>query len=168
MTYTESNNEGLYLPECEHDACGIGLIASIKRERSHQLVADAILMLENMEHRGGCGAEPETGDGAGIMVELPFWLFNKEFDEENKQLSRTRKVFWRGMLFLPKPFWESGIARFEKIAEEMDFEVFHQRHVPVDNRFVGPTARETEPQILQVFLYHKEGRGDDLERKLMC
>lgn len=166
MPNTGSKNEGLYLPECEHDACGIGLIANIKKERSHQLVADAILMLENMEHRGGCGAEPETGDGAGLMVELPFALFHKEFEQQNKQLPEPG-TFGVAMVFLPKPYWESGVALFRKVAEEMDFEVIHQRNVPVDNRFVGPTARETEPLILQVFLQHKEGlRGEELERKL--
>jgi glutamate synthase (NADPH/NADH) large chain len=166
MINAETKNQGLYLPECEHDACGIGLIAQIKRKRSHQLVSDAILMLENMEHRGGCGAEPETGDGAGIMIELPFSLFEKEFEKNNMQLPDAG-AFGVGMLFLPKPFWESGIALFQTLAEEMDFELVHQRSVPVDNRFVGPTARETEPLILQVFLQHKNDlEGEALERKL--
>jgi len=166
MTNIEVKEKGMYLPECEHDACGIGLIAQVKRKRSHQLVSDAILMLENMEHRGGCGAEPETGDGAGVMIELPFSLFESEFAKENKSLPEAGS-FGVGMVFLPKPYWENCIALFQKLAREMDFEVIHQRNVPVDNRFVGPTARETEPLTLQVFLQHKEGfSGQDLERKL--
>jgi glutamate synthase (NADPH/NADH) large chain len=153
----------MYLPEYEHDACGIGLIAQIKRKRSHELVQDAILMLENMEHRGGCGAEPETGDGAGILIELPFNLFTKEFGEGALP---KEGHFGVAMLFLPKPSWEECTARFESIALEMGFTIHKNRDVPVDNRHVGPTARDNEPKIIQTFLSHGKLSGQELERKL--
>ncbi len=155
----------MYLPEYEHDACGIGLLANIKRERSHAIVSDGILMLENMEHRGGCGAEPETGDGAGIMIELPHGLFETQFAETGKKLP-NRGDYGVAMLFLPKPAWEECMAKFHGLATEMGFQIIHDRDVPVDNRFVGPTARENEPKIVQTFLCHGKLRGKDLERKL--
>lgn len=157
---TIEGQQGMYLPEYEHDACGIGLIAHVKHQRSHGLVKDAILMLENMEHRGGCGAEPETGDGAGILIELPFGLFAKEVTLPEAG------HFGVAMMFLPKPSWEEGYARFEAIAAEMGFDQFHKRDVPVDNRHVGPTARESEPKIVQAFLKHSTLSGEALERKL--
>ena len=156
-------NRGMYLPDYEHDACGIGFIAHIKRKRSHQLLSDAILMLENMEHRGGCGAEPETGDGAGIMTEIPFELFNKEF--EKNQIEQT-ELYGVGMLFLPKPSWEECLLKFKSIVEELGLTYFFEREVPVDNRFTGPSARENEPKIIQVFIMNKDLDKEQLERKL--
>lgn len=156
--------KNMYLPDFEHDACGIGLITNIKRIRSHKIVSDAIEMLENMEHRGGCGAEPETGDGAGIMTEIPFQLFQSELEDKSTLLEEGH--FGVGMLFLPKPTWEECLGKFKSSSIEMGFSIIHVREVPVDNRFVGPTARENEPHILQVFLKHSDLSERDLDRKL--
>jgi len=73
-----NNSTGLYDPSFEHDACGIGFVANIKGSKSHQHIADALTVLENMEHRGACGCESNTGDGAGIMIQIPHEFF---FDE---------------------------------------------------------------------------------------
>lgn len=154
----------MYLPDFEHDACGIGLIANIKSQPSHQIVFDGIQMLENMEHRGGCGAEPETGDGAGIMTGIPFELFARELSKNNIQLAKDE--FGVAMIFLPKPTWEECLSKFTAHAIAMDFVIHHTREVPVDNRFVGPTARENEPHILQLFISHPKLSGKALERKL--
>ena len=154
----------MYLPEYEHDACGIGLLANIKRNRSHGIVDDAILMLENMEHRGGCGAEPETGDGAGILIELPHDLFAEEF-KKSIELPQ-RGDYGVAMMFLPKPQWEDCTEKFNKLALEMGFEILQERDVPVDNRYTGPTARNNEPKIVQTFLKHGKLKGKELERKL--
>ena len=75
---TMAANEGLYNPAFEHDACGIGFVANIKGNKSHQNVLDALTILENMEHRGACGCENNTGDGAGIMIQLPHEFFFEE------------------------------------------------------------------------------------------
>ena len=158
------NNQNMYLPDFEHDACGIGLIANVKRDRSHLLVSDAIQMLENMEHRGGCGAEPETGDGAGILTEIPFDLLSSELESEG--IKAEAGQFGLGMIFLPKPAWEEVLAEFQHLAIEMGFDVFHKRDVPVDNLNVGPTARENEPKIVQLFLRHGTLSSSELERKL--
>ena len=73
-----ASNQGLYHPSFEHDACGIGFVANIKGNKSHQIISDALTILENMEHRGACGCESNTGDGAGIMIQTPHEFF---FDE---------------------------------------------------------------------------------------
>ena len=155
----------MYLPEFEHDACGIGLLANIKRMRSHQLVDDAILMLEKMEHRGGCGAEPETGDGAGILIELPQNLFESDFRKSDKTLPE-RGTYGVTMMFLPKPVWKECLSKFKTLASEMGFDVLHERIVPVDNRHIGLAARDNEPKIMQVFLSQEKLHGSTLERKL--
>jgi len=155
----------MYLPDYEHDACGIGLIAHVKRQKSHELVGDALFMLENMEHRGGCGAEPETGDGAGILTEIPFDLLEAALKQEGKKPLAVG-TFGVGMLFLPKPTWEECLAKFISLAEELGFAIYYQRQVPVDNRHIGPSARESEPKIVQVLIRHSNLQGSDLERKL--
>ncbi|MEZ4901675.1 MAG: hypothetical protein R2822_07915 [Spirosomataceae bacterium] len=71
----DSTQQGLYRPEFEHDACGIGFRANMKGRKSHQMVADAITMLERMDHRGACGCDPNTGDGAGILIQIPHEFF---------------------------------------------------------------------------------------------
>ncbi|MEP0271053.1 glutamate synthase large subunit [Ekhidna sp.] len=154
----------MYLSELEHDACGIGFVADIKRKRAHEIVSDAILMLENMEHRGGVGAEPETGDGAGIMTEIPYDFFDQELSEHKSLL--TPRSYGVGMLFLPKPNWEECLDQLKLITDSLGFTLFHTREVPVDSLFVGPTARENEPTIIQVFLKHSELAERELEKQL--
>ena len=77
MSVTKKH-QSLYLPEMEHDACGIGFVAHLKGEKSHRIVKDALTMLENMEHRGACGCEENTGDGAGILMQIPHEFYKKE------------------------------------------------------------------------------------------
>lgn len=154
----------MYDSAFEHDACGIGFIANTNGKRDHKTVLDAILMLENMEHRGGVGAEPETGDGAGIMTEIPFDLFDQELSDKKALL--TPRSYGVGMLLLPKPQWEECLSRFVTLAESFGFSVFATRSVPVDSLHIGPTARESEPIFIQVFLKHGELAEKNLERKL--
>lgn len=155
--------KGMYLPDYEHDACGIGLIVNYKNVDSHSIVSDAILMLENMEHRGGCGAEPETGDGAGISTGIPHQLFNKVLEKGGVTVPEMYGV---GMLFLPKPSWEDCLLKFKAFATELNLKIVFEREVPVDNRFTGPAAREKEPKIVQVFLSQEGVEKADLERQL--
>ena len=155
---------GMYDSSLEHDACGIGFIANTNGKRNHGTVSDAIMMLENMEHRGGVGAEPETGDGAGIMTEIPYDLFDQELAEHKALL--TPRSYGLAMLFLPKPQWEECLSEFIELAESLNFEVFAQREVPVESLHVGPTARESEPIVMQVFMKQGDLAEKDLERKL--
>ena len=92
--------KSLYLPSQEHDACGIGFVAHLKNEKSHAVVADAVTMLENMEHRGGCGCEPNTGDGAGILIQLPHEFFKDECSSSGIELPEYGS-YGAGLIFFP-------------------------------------------------------------------
>ena len=78
LIMNDKKNKGMYVPSMEHDACGIGFVANLKGKKSHDIVQDAVTMLMNMEHRGGCGCEPETGDGAGILIQNPHDFLKEE------------------------------------------------------------------------------------------
>ena len=92
---------GLYRPEFEHDACGIGFRAHLKGRKSHQIVADAITMLERMDHRGACGCDPQTGDGAGILIQIPHEYFLDECRKIGVKLPSSGE-YGVGMVFFPR------------------------------------------------------------------
>src|SRR5688572_1250964 len=164
-----TSNAGLYSPAFEHDACGIGFVANIKSNKSHQIVSDALTILENMEHRGACGCENNTGDGAGITIQTPHEFF---FDECVK-LGVHLPPFGRyavGVLFFPKDIRLKEECRdiFNRAAEKLGLEVLAYRKVPVNPEPIGPTALSVEPEIEQVFLAcpdHITNR-EEFERKL--
>jgi glutamate synthase (NADPH) large chain len=145
--------QGLYLPEYEKDACGVGFICHIKGKQSHAIVSDALTMLERMNHRGGCGCDPASGDGAGIMVRMPDSFFRKKMAERGINLPKPGH-FGVAMLFLPR----SRKARlecervFEQVVRENGMAVLGWRDVPVDRSQVGATPRKTEPVIRQCFV----------------
>ena len=152
---------GLYDPANEHDSCGVGFIANIKGERSHQIVEDACEMLTRMEHRGACGCETNTGDGAGIMTALPIDFFRQiAKDECNVELPDDGR-FAAGNVFLPDDQTQREQCRqiFERIVGEQGQQVLAWRSVPVDAEAadIGPSARACQPAIEQVFI----AAGDD-------
>ncbi len=161
--------QGLYNPDFEHDACGVGFVAHIKGQKSHQQVKDALTMLENMEHRGACGCDPESGDGAGIMIQLPHEFLWEECINIGIQLEEPG-YYGTGMVFLPKEEELNSICR-EAIMEAtasrgMKFLGF--RDVPVSRDGIGPTALSAEPEIVQFFVSRPDGVSttEDFERKL--
>ncbi|MCC5927742.1 MAG: glutamate synthase large subunit [Cyclobacteriaceae bacterium] len=164
----EKINKGMYIPDMEHDACGIGFIANLHGEKSHEVVQDALTMLMNMEHRGACGCEPETGDGAGILIQNPHEFYVEVCKEEGIDLPEFGK-YGTGMIFFPSDAEVREECRkvFNKHLTQMGFSLLGYRKVPTDNRLVGATARSTEPAIEQVFVIHN-GINDpmDLERRL--
>jgi len=145
--------QGLYDPRFEHDACGVGFICHIKGQASHQVVSDALRMLENMNHRGACGCESDSGDGAGVLVRTPDAFLRRETKKLGINLP-PQGQYATGMIFLPQDM----VARhecervFEQVVSEYGMVVLGWRDVPVDHRFVGPTPRKTEPKIRQVFV----------------
>lgn len=159
---------GLYTPELERDSCGTGLIVNLNSEKSHQLVEDALQMLANMEHRGACGYEANTGDGAGILVQLP----HEFFVQECAQLGFTLPEFGTygvGMVFFPMEQWlrEQCRVYFDDYLDELGFEVLGYRPVPTNNEGLGDTAKAVEPYMEQVFVQPKEPLTPKaLERKL--
>ncbi len=161
--------EGMYLPEMEKDACGIGCIADIKGRKSHDVLTDAITMLERMEHRGGRGADPKSGDGAGILIQIPHEFYASEMDRMGVTLPEAGS-YGVGMLFFPRnPMVREECRRIlNKHLMEMGFELLGYRTVPVNSSVPGSTAALVEPNIEQIFLRHSDESlsNDDLERKL--
>ena len=164
-----ARNRGLYRPEFERDACGIGFVANIKGNKNHQVVSDALTILENMEHRGACGCESNTGDGAGILIQTPHAFF---FDECLK-MGVHLPAFGRygvGSVFFPREIRLREECRdiFSRTAEELGLEVLAWRKVPVNPEDIGFTARSVEPEIEQVFVACPDHITDPMafERKL--
>ncbi len=117
---------GLYSSAFEHDSCGIGFVANIKSNKSHQIVSDALTILENMEHRGACGCENNTGDGAGITIQMPHEFFFDECINQGIHLPAFGK-YGTGVIFFPKdvPLREECRAIFNRAAEKLGLEVLH-------------------------------------------
>lgn len=161
--------QGLYDPEQEHEACGIGMIANINGEKSHSIVQNAINILCNLEHRGGQSADTSTGDGAGILTQIPHRFFQKQCEKENIFLPREGE-YGVGMVFLPKDHDTRKQSKelFERIIAEEGQTFLGWRPVPINDSFVGKVATKTKPTIRQVFIQASENLKDqmDFERKL--
>ena len=154
----------LYDSGNEHDACGVGMIVDIHGDKSHELVDSALKILENMKHRGAEGADDKTGDGAGIMLQIPhefILLQGIPVPEKGK--------YGTGLIFLPKNAGKQSEI-FRIIIEEIEREglsLMHLRTVPVNSGILGKYARESEPDIRQVFITGHTP-GENFERKLYC
>lgn len=157
---------GLYHPSFEQDSCGVGFIANVKGNASHQIVKDATEMLIRMEHRAGCGCEENTGDGAGILTALPDRLFRETVTFELPEAG----AYGAGLFFLPKDTAKSEAfkKRIEEIVLEFGQIVLGWRVVPTDRALadIGISAIETEPTIEQLFVGANGVSGDDFERVL--
>lgn len=167
--YEQNNTAGLYDPSFEHDACGIGFVANIKGNKSHKNISDALTVLENMEHRGACGCENNSGDGAGIMIQVPHEFFFDECIKLGVHLPAFGK-YGVGMVFFPREIRLREECReiFNRCAEKLGLEVLAYRKVPVNPSNVGPTALSVEPEIEQVFIICPDHINNpvDFERKL--
>jgi len=164
-----ASNTGLYDPSFEHDACGIGFVANIKGNKSHQIISDALTILENMEHRGACGCENNTGDGAGIMIQIPHEFFFYECVKLGVHLPAYGN-YGVGVLFFPKDIRLKEECReiFTRSAEKLGLEILTYRRVPVNTYDIGPTALSVEPEMEQVFIACPDyiSTPDAFERKL--
>ncbi|BDD04144.1 glutamate synthase large subunit [Aureibacter tunicatorum] len=164
------DSKSLYRAEFEHDACGIGFIAHLKGKPSHENISDAITMLENMEHRGGSGIDPASGDGAGIQFLIPHEFFVTEAHTIGLNLPEANQ-YGVGMLFTPKCA-ESEIMEniMKSCIEELDFKLLGTRPVPVNSDVLGETPKLNEPNISQIFVEHKDAKINEdaelLARKL--
>src|SRR5690606_35784102 len=121
-------SEGLYRSEFEHDACGIGAVVNVKGNKSHETISDALLMLSNMEHRGGRGSDPKTGDGAGILIQMPH-AFLKDVVLRSGFSLPEEGSYGVGMTFFPrnKQLYKKSKAALNEILEELDFELIGYR-----------------------------------------
>ena len=161
--------QGLYDPQFERDACGVGFVVHQKGKRSHAIVEQALMILVNLEHRGAVGAEPNTGDGAGILIQLPHKFMHKAAAAEGITLPEPG-FYGVGTLFSsPDPqAREQGRAIFARVAAEEGQQVLGWRDVPTDNSDLGATAKASEPFMEQVFIQRGENIKDELsfDRKL--
>jgi len=161
--------EGLFDPSLEKDSCGVGFIANIKGQKSHQIVSDALSILCNLEHRGAVGADPRAGDGAGILVQIPHAFFARKTSELGFKLPQPGE-YAIGALFMPRDAaWRNVIKSI--IADEIKnegFKLLGWRDVPSDNSSLGVTVKPTEPYHMQVFIGRNGAAKteDDFERRL--
>ena len=145
--------QGLYDPAFEHDACGIGFVANIKGRKSNQMVRDALTILANLDHRGGQGADPDTGDGAGILLQVPHGFLKRECAALDIDLPAPG-LYGVGMLFLSQDPDERAACEkhLEKIIEDEGQKVLGWRTVPTDGSSLGVGSKKSEPFIRQLFI----------------
>ena len=162
---------GLYSPQHEHDSCGVGFIVHLKGKKSHQIIQDGLQALENLNHRGACGCEVNTGDGAGLLIQIPDDFFRHECARLEIELPEAGQ-YGVGLLFA-SPNEESrreAMQRFAAIVEEEGQHLLGWRDVPTDGEGadVGPTPMAVEPRMAHVFIGRGVGIGDDddFERRL--
>src|ERR1035437_8825691 len=161
--------QGLYDPHFEHEACGVGFVVNIKGRKSHAIIQQALQVLLNLNHRGACGCESNTGDGAGILIQPPH-EFLKLVAREGRVTLPAAGEYGVGMVFLPPDAAQRAECEklFESIAAEEGQSVLGWRTIPTSNVTLGATARASEPLMRQVFLARNAKLVDDLafERKL--
>src|ERR1700728_3955520 len=160
--------QGLYHPAHEHDACGIGFVASISGHKSHDIIRKGIQILINLQHRGACGCDPETGDGAGVLIQIPDKFFVRECAKLGCTLPPAGE-YAVGMVFLPvEPSHRLQVEGIlERIAREEGLGVLGWRDTPVEVDAIGRIARASQPYIEQIFIASPSGMPQDaFERKL--
>ena len=160
---------GLYDPQNEHDACGVGFVAHIKGHKSHSIIEDGLDILKNLAHRGATGCDPLTSDGAGILIQIPHLFFAAELAAQGVPLPAPGQ-YGVGMFFLPNDAEERALYEriIERTAQEIQQPVLAWRDVPVDGGQLGWLAKSVEPVIRQAFFQRSSDVEDDMafERKL--
>ena len=166
----ELAQSGLYSPEQEHDACGVGMVANVKGEKTHAIIIESLQVLDNLGHRGASGSDPETGDGAGILVQMPDAFFRKATAQVGIRLPAEGE-YGVGMAFLPQDAnaVAACVAHIENVVAGEGLSLLGWREVPLDHSKIGRDARAVCPTIRQFFV----GKGGDgisdraaFERKL--
>ena len=169
MQARQLRKQGLYDPRFEHDACGVGFVANIKGEKSHDIVLKGLQVLQNLTHRGACGCDPLTGDGAGISMQVPHEFLAKEAKAARIKLPDPGE-YGVGMVFLPRDVRERNICleAFESAVRDEGLKFLGWRQVPVEPQACGDLARRLMPEIRQIFIGggRKVKDSDTLERRL--
>ncbi len=169
-THNRPGKQGLYDPAFEKDNCGVGFVVNMRGNKSHDIVLQGLDILERLEHRGACGADPLTGDGAGLLIQLPDKFFREECAGIGIDLPEEGR-YASGLVFLPRNKNTKKCAKIlEKVIKKEKLKLLGWREVPVDNSTIGIVARSAEPVIRQIFI----GASDDIkevpefERRLYC
>ena len=155
---------GLYNPANEHDACGVAMVATLNKTRNHEIVSKALTALRNLEHRGASGAEPDSGDGAGILIQIPDEFYRSVVDFKLPKLG----FFATGVFFI-----EAGntdyLAQITKIASEEGLRILGWRDLPINSKSIGKTALSVMPSFKQIFVEGLKAESDlVLERMVFC
>jgi glutamate synthase (NADPH) large chain len=160
--------QGLYHPQQEHDACGMGLVANIRGEKSHEIIRKGLEVLINLTHRGAAGCDPETGDGAGILIQVPHGFFARECAELGMKLPGPGE-YGVAMCFLPveRHIRLQCEGVFERIAQEEGLTVLGWRDTPVNGDAIGREARRSQPYIEQLFLGRPSGLSEEEFERLL-
>lgn len=165
----EPEQQGLYHPDFEHDSCGVGFIANIKGRKSHDIVTNALTMLERMSHRGACGCEPNTGDGAGILIQIPHEFFFSECSKLGIHLP-SYGHYGAGLVFFPRDpkVREECRTVLNRQIKKMKMTLLGYRILPVNNSDLGETSQKAEPLMEQIFIKRPDSITslDEFERKL--
>ncbi|MBQ3672191.1 MAG: hypothetical protein II924_01385, partial [Kiritimatiellae bacterium] len=152
-----NGQQGLYRSEYEHDACGVGLVADLNGTPSHAIVAAGLTVLKRLMHRGATGNDPETGDGAGLLLQLPKAFFRKVLSRAETPRRREDEVFAVGMIF----GGEGEEEKIETIVKENGCGVLAWREVPTNPDAIGHDARAVMPRIRQIFMAADKDDSDD-------
>ena len=161
---------GLYSPEQEHDACGVGMVANVKGDKTHSIISDSLQVLDNLGHRGASGSDPDTGDGAGILVQMPDAFFRKETSAAGMSLPAEGE-YGVGMVFLPQndAAVAACVSHVESVVANEGLTFLGWRDVPLDRTQIGRDARTVCPTIRQFFVSKGTANTPDretFERKL--
>jgi glutamate synthase (NADPH/NADH) large chain len=166
---TRPAKQGLYDPWFEHDACGVGFVVDMKGRATHQILRQAIQVLENLDHRGAAGSEANTGDGAGVLLQMPHTFFVEVCKKDRISLPGAGQ-YGSGLVFMSRNATERRKleAKFAQIVQSEGLPFLGWRTVPTDNASLGATAKASEPYVRQVFIGRDAALKDDLsfERKL--
>ena len=155
---------GLYNPANEHDACGVAMVATLNKTRNHEIVSKALTALRNLEHRGASGAEPDSGDGAGILIQIPDEFYRSVVDFKLPKLG----FYATGVFFI-----EAGntdyLAQITKITSEEGLRILGWRDLPINSKSIGKTALSVMPSFKQIFVEGLKAESDlVLERMVFC
>ncbi|ASY13409.1 glutamate synthase (NADPH/NADH) large chain [Candidatus Nanopelagicus hibericus] len=155
---------GLYDPAYEHDACGVAMVATLKKLPNHEIVSKALTALRNLEHRGASGAEPDSGDGAGILIQVPDKFYRSVVDFKLPDFGS----YATGIFFV-QPNTLDYQAKISKIASEEGIKILGWRDLPIDSKSIGKTALSVMPEFKQLFIAGAKGEKDlSLERLAFC
>ena len=150
MSRITPESQGLYDPQFEHDSCGVNFICHIKGHRSHRIVEIGVGALCQMQHRGALGAETNSGDGAGLLIQIPDRLYREEVDFDLPPAG----FYATGIAFLPNSSMEADevISQFDSLSKEENLTILGWREVPINDEMIGPAARAAQPQMKQLFI----------------
>ena len=159
---TVPTSQGLYNPENEHDACGVAMVATLNKVPQHEIVSMALTALRNLEHRGASGAEPDSGDGAGILIRIPdaFYRAVTDFSIPSAGRYATGIAFTDRSLTSHGAFTDAAFAEIAKIAHEEGIRILGVRSLPINSASLGKTALSVMPDFLQLFLEGVNGESD--------